>query len=151
MITAMFWSIVYLALRRIFQLVVLALRHDRAKEIEILVLRHQIAVLRRQVHRPDLCPADRVLLTALSRLLRRRSWGMFFVTPATLLRWHRDLIARRAGLTPASNQGARPPPRRSETRWCAWRGTTRAGVTSASPENSSASDTASALVRSARS
>src|SRR5438105_13192694 len=91
----MFWSVVYLALRRIFQLVVLALRHDRAKEIEILVLRHQIAVLRRQVHRPDLCPADRVLLTALSRLLRRRSWGMFFVTPATLLRWHRDLIARR--------------------------------------------------------
>ena len=91
----MFWSVVYLALRRIFQLVVLALRHDRAKEIEILVLRHQIAVLRRQVHRPDLCPADRVLLTALSQLLRRRSWGMFFVTPATLLRWHRDLIARR--------------------------------------------------------
>jgi putative transposase len=42
----MFWSVVYLALRRIFQLVVLALRHDRAKEIEILVLRHQIAVLR---------------------------------------------------------------------------------------------------------
>src|SRR6476661_78865 len=71
----MFWSVVYLALRRIFQLVVLALRHDRAKEIEILVLRHQIAVLRRQVHRPDLCPADRVLLTALSQLLRRRSWG----------------------------------------------------------------------------
>jgi putative transposase len=91
----MFWSVVYLALRRIFQLVVRALRHDRAKEIEILVLRHQIAVLRRQVHRPDLSPADRVLLTALSRLLRRRSWGMFFVTPATLLRWHRDLIARR--------------------------------------------------------
>jgi hypothetical protein len=73
----MFWSVVYLALRRIFQLVVLALRHDRAKEIEILVLRHQIAVLRRQVHRPDLCPADRVLLTALSRLLRRRSWACF--------------------------------------------------------------------------
>jgi putative transposase len=102
----MFWSIVYLALQRIFQWVVLALRHDRAKEIEILVLGHQIAVLRRQVHRPDLCPVDRVLLTALSRLLRRRSWGMLFVTPATLLRWHRRLVARRWTYT---SQIGRPP------------------------------------------
>jgi putative transposase len=50
------------------------------------VLCHQVAVLRRQVHRPDLEPADRVLLAALSRLLRRSSWAAFFVTSATLLR-----------------------------------------------------------------
>jgi hypothetical protein len=52
-------------------------------------------VLRRQVNRPDLKPADRVILAALSRLMRRCAWGMFFVTPATLLRWHRDLVRRK--------------------------------------------------------
>jgi putative transposase len=59
------------------------------------VLRHQVAVVRRQVHRPDLHPADRVLLAVLSRVLRRPLWGAFFVTSATLLHWHRKLIARR--------------------------------------------------------
>jgi putative transposase len=71
------------------------LRSDRSQEIEILVLRHQVAVLRRQVHRPDLQPADRVLLAVLSRVLRRPFWDVFFATSATLLRWHRKLIARR--------------------------------------------------------
>jgi putative transposase len=69
-------------------------RDDGAKDVELLVLRHQVAVLRRQVHRPDLEPADRVVLAALSRLLPRARWPVFFVTPATLLRWHRQLIAR---------------------------------------------------------
>ncbi|WP_221640167.1 hypothetical protein [Actinoallomurus bryophytorum] len=73
----------------------LRIRGDAAKDIEILVLRHQLAVLRRQVDRPALEPADRVLLTALSRLLPRARWNAFVVTPATLLRWHRELIARK--------------------------------------------------------
>src|SRR3982074_3627612 len=65
------WSVLYLLLCRILQLVVLFGRGDRAKEIEIVVSRHQVAVLRRQVDRPGLNDGDRVLLTALSRLLPR--------------------------------------------------------------------------------
>jgi putative transposase len=72
----------------------LLVRGDRSKELEILTLRHQVAVLRRQVHRLGLGDGDRVLLAALSPLLPRPSWDVFFVTPATLLRWHRDLVTR---------------------------------------------------------
>ncbi|RZU76105.1 hypothetical protein EV384_4719 [Micromonospora kangleipakensis] len=66
-------------------------RDGGAKDVEILVLRPQVAVL----HRLDLEPADRVVLAVLSRLLPRHRWSEFFVTPATLLRWHRELVARR--------------------------------------------------------
>jgi len=90
------WSVLYLLLRRILQLVVLFGRGDSAKELEIVVLRHQVAVLRRQVSRPDLNDGDRLLLAALSRFLpRSSSWSTFFVAPATLLRWHRRLVTRR--------------------------------------------------------
>jgi hypothetical protein len=91
----MMLSFGYLVLRQVLHLVVLGLRGERSKEIEILVLRHQVAVLRRQVHRSDLQPVDRAVLAALSRLLPRRRWPTFFITPATLLRWHRNLIARK--------------------------------------------------------
>ena len=77
------WSVLYLLLRRILELMVLFGRGDRAKALEIVVLRHQVAVLRRQVDRPDLNDGDRILLTALSRLLPRSSWSSFMVTPAT--------------------------------------------------------------------
>jgi putative transposase len=88
-------SFLYWALRRILELTVLLLRREEAKEVEILVLRHQLAVLRRQVARPELKLADRALLAGLSRALPRRRWPAFFVRPETLLGWHRRLVARR--------------------------------------------------------
>jgi len=84
----------YLILRQLMQLIVLGMRGERVNEVEILVLRHQVAVLRRQVKRLDLEPADRAVLSALSRLLPRPRRATFLVTPATVLRWHRNLIAR---------------------------------------------------------
>src|SRR3954447_24517157 len=88
-------SLVYLLLRQVLQMLAQLARDDGAKDVELLVLRHQVAVLRRQVQRPKLEPADRVVLAALSRLLPRSRWPIFFVTPAKLLRWHRQMIARR--------------------------------------------------------
>jgi putative transposase len=86
--------LVYQLLRQILQMLTQLARDGGAKDVELLVLRHEVAVLRRQVHQPRLQPADRVVLAALSRLLPRGRWSIFFVTPATLLRWHRQLIAR---------------------------------------------------------
>jgi putative transposase len=89
-------SILYWSLRRLLDLALLRSHSEREKEIEILVLRHQLLVLERQVARPRLSPADRALLAAFSRVLPRRAWASsFLVTPATLLRWHRELVARR--------------------------------------------------------
>ncbi len=90
----MFWSFCYLVLRRVLELAALRFRSDQFKELEIVVLRHELAVLRRQVSRPELTNADRVFLAAASRLLPRASWRSFVVTPTTLLRWRR-LVARR--------------------------------------------------------
>jgi putative transposase len=97
------WSFVYLALRRVFDLVLLCFRSAQAKEIEILVLRHELAVLRRQHPRPRLQPTDRALLAALSRLLPRARWSVFLARPETLLRWHRRMVARRWTYPTTSN------------------------------------------------
>lgn len=91
----MFLSFGYLALRCLLQLVLLRPRSEGFKELEIVVLRHELSILRRQAGRPQLRPSDRLLLAAASRLLPCSRWGSFLVTPATLLRWHRRLIARR--------------------------------------------------------
>src|SRR5262249_17991079 len=89
-------SLVYWSLRRLLELVVLRRRSEQEKEIEILLLRHQLSVLQRQVARPQLTQADRALLAAFSRVVARRAWqSSLFVTPAALMRWHRELVARR--------------------------------------------------------
>jgi len=86
-------KLAYLALCRSIQALALLARGDAAKDLELLVLRHQLFVLRRQVPRPRLEPADRALLAAVSRVLPRARWSCFLVTPETLLRWHRRLVA----------------------------------------------------------
>jgi putative transposase len=97
----------YLTLCRSMQLLALLARRDAAKELEILVLRHQLAVLHRQTPHPRLEPADRALLAAISRVLPRARWSCFIVTPQTLLRWHRRMVAR-AWTYPHRGPG-RPP------------------------------------------
>jgi putative transposase len=100
-------SVLYVVVRRLLEFVVLLSRGDRAKELEILVLRHELSILRRQVGRPRFEAPDRILLAAFSRMLPRRSWTAFSVRPETLLAWHRGLVARR-WTYPHSRQG-RPP------------------------------------------
>src|SRR3954453_9165075 len=87
-------SLAYQALRQILQMLTQLARDGGAKDVELLVLRHEVAVLRRQIHRPQLQPADRVVLAALSRPLPHVRSSVFFVTPAALLRWHRQFLAR---------------------------------------------------------
>jgi putative transposase len=72
---AMTASLVYLLLRQVLQLLTQLARDGGAKDVELLVLRHQVTVLRRQVPRPDLQPEDRVALAALSRLMPRARWS----------------------------------------------------------------------------
>jgi putative transposase len=88
-------SFAYFVACRLFALVLLLARGDCSKELELLVLRHELSVLRRQARRPQLTESDRLLLAALSRLIPRRTWHVFFITPETLLRWHRRIVARR--------------------------------------------------------
>jgi len=87
-------SLLYILTRRLLEMVALRFSSPRSKDLEIVVLRHELSILRRQVARPELCDADRVFLAAASRVLPRRHWSDFLVTPETLLRWHRRLVAR---------------------------------------------------------
>jgi len=87
-------TVAFVIVRRVLRLVGLGPSPD-ADAVEIAVLRHQLIVLRRQVARPRYTPADRTVLATLAKLLPRDRWAAFLVTPSTLLRWHRELVARR--------------------------------------------------------
>ncbi len=99
-------SLVYLLFRRALAVAALRLRSGEFKELEIVVLRHELAVLRRQVARPRLEDSDRVFLAAASRLLRGAGRQSFFVRPDTLLGWHRRLV--RGRWTYAGRRPGRP-------------------------------------------
>jgi putative transposase len=91
-------SVVYLLVRCLLGCLMVLTRHQVSKDAELMVLRHENAVLRRQISRVRYQPGDRVWLAALSGLVPRRRRGQVFtVTPATLLAWHRWLVARKWG------------------------------------------------------
>jgi putative transposase len=87
--------LLYLLFCQALRWLALLARSSAAKDAELLMLRHEVVVLRRQVSRPRVDWADRALLAGLARLLPRPSWDRLFVRPETLLRWHQDLVRRR--------------------------------------------------------
>ena len=105
----MLLKIVYLLTCRVLGLAVLVFRGDLAKDAELLVLRHENAVLRRHTGRVRYEPTDRAWFAALARLVPRRRWAEVFpVTPATLLAWPRRLAAKKYDTSKRRKPG-RPP------------------------------------------
>jgi putative transposase len=103
----MFLSFAYLAFSAVLKLLIGRRRSEFAKDVELMVLRHQLVVLERQAGRPALRPADRAFVAALARVLPRPRRLALVVTPQTLLRWHRELV-RRKWAQPRRSPG-RPP------------------------------------------
>jgi hypothetical protein len=101
----MLFSLLYLILRR---MIGTGRRPQDERDIELLVLRHQVRILQRQVTRPRLHRLDRVLLAAASRAMPRSTWSSFIVRPQTLLRWHRELVGRKWSYNRRGRPG-RPP------------------------------------------
>jgi transposase InsO family protein len=87
-------TFIYSVVRRVVEMLRIHQMNDIAKDAEILVLRHQLAVLRRRVARPRFTWSDRAVITTLARLVPRERWAAFLVKPETVFRWHRALIRR---------------------------------------------------------
>jgi hypothetical protein len=141
------FRLAYLLMIRVFDWLALLARSDISKDVEILVLRHEVAVLRRQIARPKPDWADRAMIAALTRLLPRRLRLHRIVTLATLLAWHRRLIEKKRTYPNAAGRPPVPEEIRELVRRLA-RQNPRWG-TAASKVSSSASGTASARERSA--
>ena len=121
----MLLKIAYVLMRWLFGLTGLVLRGDQTKDAELLVLRHENAVLRRHAGRVRYEPADRAWFAALARFIPRRRWAEVFpVTPATLLAWHRQLAASKYDTTNAASPAGLRPSGASPALPSGWRGRT---------------------------
>ncbi len=117
--------IIYLFMIQVFGWLALLARSDAAKNAEILVLRHEVAVLRRQVARPRPDWADRAVLAALARGLPGCLRVHRIVTPGTLLAWHRHLVKRE--MDPSERAGSAAGSDRAARWWSRWQERTRWG------------------------
>ena len=115
----MLFRLAYLLMIRVFDWLALLARSDISKDVEILVLRHEVAVLRRQIARPKPDWADRAMIAALTRLLPRHLRLHRIVTPATLLAWHRRLIKKKWTYPNAAGRPPVPEEIRELVRWLA--------------------------------
>ncbi len=104
----MLFALVYLLLRHVVRLIAGSSSDQMNTEVELLAVRHQLMVLKRQFGRPQLRRRDRVFMAAISRVLPRTRWSWFLVSPQTLLRWHRELVRRKWTFLRRS-AGGRPP------------------------------------------
>jgi putative transposase len=128
----MIFSISYRLLCCLLRCLMVVTRREASKDTELLVLWHENALLRRQVGRVRYHPTDRLWLAALSRMIPQRRWGeVSAVTQATLLAWHRRLVARNWDYTSRGIPGGRPQQPRSASSLSAWRQTTRPEGTAA--------------------
>lgn len=103
----MLFAFAYLLLRRLLQLIT-GSRIDLSKDVEVIVLRHQLKVLKRQLDRPRLRRRERLFMAVMRTALPRPRWSSFLVSPQTLLRWHRELVRRKWTFARRS-VGGRPP------------------------------------------
>ena len=134
------FTLVYLIVRSVLGLLVVLFRRDLSRDAELLVLRHENAVLRRHIGRVRYEPADRAWLSALARLIPRRRWSEVFpVTPATLLAWHRKLAAGKYDTSKRRKPGRPRQSGASPALPFAWRGRIRCGDTAASTVSSPSS------------
>src|SRR5918911_30693 len=106
---SMLLSIVYSIVCLLTNFALLRIRDGAARDSELLALRHEVRVLRRQTKRPPWRPGDRLVFAALSRCLPRTSWSCFPVRPETLLRWHRELVRRQWAAFGRGRGPGRPP------------------------------------------
>jgi hypothetical protein len=102
-------SLVYAVVRLLLDLALLRCRSGAIRDIELLVLRHEVRVLRRRTKRIAWCPGDRLVLSALNRCLPRAGWYAFPVRPETLLCWHRELVRGQWAVFRRGLMPGRPP------------------------------------------